>query len=272
MDAGLGLTAPLITIGLLHFGWRSTFVGLGFAGLLWAAVWYLWYRDDPAQHRGVNAGELAIMGEAAARQQGNAVQWTEVVASPNLWAILLMYLTYGYTGYIYVTWFPTYLIEARHVSTGLAGILAAMPGLLGLVTKPLGGWMSDRLTQRYGLTFGRRSVGILGFGVAALAVLPGLYVNSNYWSAFFLAIASAAAALAHGVCFAVCIDIGRRRACTISGLMLTCGCVGNAASAFAFGFFLQFTGSWTAPFLIGMCANLTGALLWLKIHPEEQIA
>ena len=271
MNAGVGLTPPLVTIALLHFGWRLTFVALGFAGLIWAAVWYFWYRDDPARHPGVNAAELAIVGKAAASQHGSAVDWAKVAASPNLWAILSMYLTYGYTGYIYVTWFPTYLMEARHVSIALAGTLAAMPGLLGVVAEPLGGWMSDRLTQRYGLTFGRRSVGILGFGLAALAVLPGLYLHSNYWSVFFLAIASGAAALAHGVCFAVCIDTGIKRAGAISGLMLTSGSIGNAASAFAFGFFLQFTGSWTAPFLIGMGANLTGALLWLKIRPEEQI-
>lgn len=53
-------------------------------------------------------------------------------------------------------------------------------------------------------------------------------------------------------------------------MMLTMSSLGNAASALAFGTFLQFTGSWTAPFLVGMAANAAGALLWLKIHPEQQ--
>ena len=39
----------------------------------------------------------------------------------------------------------------------------------------------------------------------------------------------------------------------------------------SFGAFLQFTGSWIPPFLIGMLANLTGALLWLKIDPRKQL-
>jgi nitrate/nitrite transporter NarK len=62
-----------------------------------------------------------------------------------------------------------------------------------------------------------------------------------------------------------------KRAGTISGLMLTMGSLGGVASALAFGAFLQFTGSWTAPFLIGLAANAAGALLWLKINPREQL-
>jgi nitrate/nitrite transporter NarK len=62
-----------------------------------------------------------------------------------------------------------------------------------------------------------------------------------------------------------------KRAGTISGLMLTMGSLGGAAAALAFGWFLQFTGSWTAPFLILMAANAAGALLWLKINPKEQL-
>ena len=154
----------------------------------------------------------------------------------------------------------------------MAGTLAAFPGLLGVLAKPLGGWMSDRLTDRYGVVFGRRSVGMFGFGLAAAAVLPGLYIANTYLAVMFLAIGDGAAALAHGVCFAVCLDTGVKRAGSISGLMLTFGSLGNAASAMAFGTFLQFKGSWVAPFLIGVAANIAGTLLWLKINPEEQFA
>jgi hypothetical protein len=53
--------------------------------------------------------------------------------------------------------------------------------------------------------------------------------------------------------------------------MLSMGSLGGALSALAFGAFLEFAGSWTAPFLIGMAANLAGALLWLRINPNEQL-
>jgi MFS family permease len=270
MSAGVALAPPLVTLSLLNWGWRATFVGLGFVGVLWAAAWFLWYRDDPLCHPGVNAGELELLGNPAATGTSVPMLWGMVLAMPNLWAILLMYFTYGYTGYIYITWFPSYLMEGRHLPVSMAGTLAAAPGVLGLIAKPLGGWISDRLTARYGLRVGRRAVGICGFGLAATAIIPGLLVRNPYWAALILAAGDGAAALAHGVCFAVCIDTGLRRAGTISAMMLTMGSLGNAASAMAFGGFLQITGSWTAPFLVGMAANILGALLWLKIDPERQ--
>jgi hypothetical protein len=54
-------------------------------------------------------------------------------------------------------------------------------------------------------------------------------------------------------------------------MMLTMGSLGNAVSALTFGAFLQMTGSWTPPFLIGVAANALGAVLWLKIHPERKL-
>ena len=88
---------------------------------------------------------------------------------------------------------------------------------------------------------------------------------------WFLAMADGGAALAHGVCFAVCVDIGKKRAGTISALMLTMGSLGNVVSALAFGAFVQYTGSWTPPFLVAAAANLAGCLLWLKIDPRKRL-
>ena len=270
MSAGVALAPPLVTLALIRWGWRTTFLALGAAGVVWAAGWFFWYRDDPRQHKSVNAGELELLGDPARSGIPAPVHWRTVLATPNLWAILLMYFTYGYTGYIYITWFPSYLMECRHLPLSLAGTLAGAPGVFGLLTKPLGGWISDRLTARWGLRIGRCSVGMCGFGLAAMAIIPGLWVSSPFLAAMILAAGDGAAALAHAVCLAVCIDTGFERAGTISAMMLTMGSLGNAASALAFGTFLQFTGSWSAPFLLGMAANAVGALLWLKIHPEQR--
>jgi len=271
MSAGVALSPPLVTLGLLHWGWRATLVALGALGTVWGVFWSAWYRDDPADHRAVTPAELELLSASSAAADPVPVEWKRLLRSSNLWAILTMYLTYGYTGYIYITWFPSYLMEARHLPPALAGFLAAGPGLLGMIAKPLGGWLSDALVISRGIVAGRRMVGMVGFGLAAIAVIPGIYTSNAYLAVIFLSIADGAAALTHGVCFAVCIDSGMKRAGTISGLMLTMGSIGGGLSALAFGFFLQFTGSWTAPFLIGMLANAAGALLWLRIDPREQL-
>ena len=271
MSAGGALAPPLVTFLLVAWGWRITFVTLGAIGVAWSAAWYLWYRDRPEEHAGVNAGELEAIAASEGPAASSPIEWRQVLGKPNLWAILTMYFTYGYTGYIYITWFPTYLSEARHISTLMTGLLASVPMVFGLAAKPLGGWWSDAAVKTRGLVFGRRLVGMFGFGLGALAVVPGILVDNAYLAVFFLALADAGAALAHGVCFAVCLDVGMKRAGTVSALMLTAGSLGNAVSAVAFGAFLHFTGSWVPPFLLAAAANLAGALLWLKIDPREQL-
>jgi MFS family permease len=271
MSAGAASAPVAATFCLLHWGWRTSFALFGAAGLVWAAAWYLWYRDTPAGHPAVNRAELEILPVPQPAGSPASIRWAKLLQSSNLRAILLMYLSYGYTGYIYITWFPTYLREARNLPIGLAGLLAGVPSILSVLAKPLGGWASDFLTARRGLLLGRRLVGMAGFALGGLAVLPGLLLANPYLAVLFLAVADAGAALAHGVCFAVCLDVGLRRAGTLSALMLTMGSLGNAVSALSFGGFLETTGSWTPPFLIAMAANLAGMLLWLKIDPREEL-
>jgi MFS family permease len=271
MSAGAALATPVVTLLLVRWGWRVAFVALGTIGATWAVAWYLWYRDRPQDHPGVNPAELRTISAPELDTRPPRIAWAQLLRNRNLRAILAMYFTYGYTGYIFITWFPSYLIEARHLSVMMTGILAALPPALGMIAKPLGGWWSDWATARYGVRFGRRLVGMCGFGLGALVVIPGLLVPNPYVATLLLALADAGAALAHGVCFAVCLDVGLKRAGTVSALMLTAGSLGNAVSALAFGGFLQLTGSWTPPFLIGMLANASGALLWLKIDPAEKV-
>ena len=271
MGAGGAIAAPVATLVLVRWGWRSAFLCFGAAGLAWAAAWRLWFRDDPARHPAVNAAELEHIRTAAPESKEAAIEWRRLLGNSNLWAILAMYFTYGYTGYIYITWFPTYLTEARHLALAETGLLAALPTGLSLLAKPLGGWWSDRLSRRRGTRIGRRVVGMTGFGLGAAAVLPGLLTSNPYAAAAFLGFADGAAALAHGVCFAVCLDVGLKRAGIVSALMLTAGSLGNALSALAFGAFLQTTGSWMPPFVLAMAANLAGALLWLRIDPNKPV-
>ncbi len=271
MSAGSALTPPLVTLMLLQFGWRACFPMLAVVGLFWAAGWHLWYRDAGTRIATASKADAGTLIAAASKASAAPVNWSVLLRKPNLWAILLMYFTYGYTGYIFISWFPAYLIEARHMPVYMAGLLAAVPSFLGMFAKPLGGWWSDWLTRRRGVTYGRRLVGMVGFGLGAAAFLPGVFAENVLLAVLLLAIADAGAALAHGVCFAVCLDVGLPRAGTVSALMLTMGSLGNALSALAFGWFLQSTGSWVPPFVIAAVANLAGALLWLKIDPKKAV-
>ncbi|MBL8293669.1 MAG: MFS transporter, partial [Bryobacterales bacterium] len=60
---GGAISPVLAVVAMAYLGWRGAFVLFGFTGLLWVAVWAWWYRDDPKDHKSVNAAELELIRE-----------------------------------------------------------------------------------------------------------------------------------------------------------------------------------------------------------------
>src|SRR5712691_10953257 len=61
VGAGAGLSPPLITFLMLHYGWRSSFWVCAAIGLVAGLVWFIAARDSPGEHGGVSASELAYI-------------------------------------------------------------------------------------------------------------------------------------------------------------------------------------------------------------------
>src|SRR5262245_31113976 len=55
-----GGIAPLLIVPIqMRFGWRAAFFVFGAVGVVWAAAWYRWFRDSPAEQPGISEAELA---------------------------------------------------------------------------------------------------------------------------------------------------------------------------------------------------------------------
>src|SRR5262249_10339969 len=137
--------------------------------LLWALAWFSWFRDDPQQHRSVNAAELRLIDPPAVVPHP-PVPWGSLLRSRELIGLCCMYGGTIYGWYFYLTWLPQYLLRARGFQLRAVGWLAALP-LLSIAAGVLtGGWLSDALTQRHGPRLGRRLTGLFGLPLAAGAV------------------------------------------------------------------------------------------------------
>jgi len=276
MTGALGgaLTQPLVVSLLRLVHWRLTFPLFGAAGVLWAAAWYRWFRDDPHQHAAVNAAELQLLeppphGRATAHA---AVPWAGLLRNRSLLVLCVMYGAAIYGWYFYITWLPTYLQRARGFDLQQAGWLAALPlfSIAGGVS--LGGWLSDVLTHRWGVRAGRRAPGLVGLPLAALAVIAAVMTPSPGAAAGLLAAAAGLAALGVSPAWAVCLEIGGRHAGVVSGTMNTFGNLGGALSPVVFGQSLQAWGHWDLPLLSVAGCYLVAAACWLGVDPREAIA
>src|SRR5262249_10796364 len=89
-----GALTPLLVVPLTKvLGWQSCFWLFGALGVVWAAVWVIWYRDNPADHSAVSQQELAEIGRQESSDH-RAVPWARLFTRPQLWLIVAMYWFY----------------------------------------------------------------------------------------------------------------------------------------------------------------------------------
>jgi MFS family permease len=72
-----------------------------------------------------------------------AVPWKAILRAPNMWAIAAAYFCSFYGAYFYLTWFPTYLIEYRHLPLKDVGVLASVPLIAAMIGDLAGGLLTD---------------------------------------------------------------------------------------------------------------------------------
>ena len=268
---GGAVTQPFVVALLGVTTWRFVFPLFGAVGLVWAAVWFTWFRDDPRRHRAVNSAELSLIGPGAELAHA-AVPCRALVRHRTLWALCVMYLGAIYGWYFYLTWLPQYLLRARGFDLKQVGWMSALP-LVGIATGVLsGGWTSDALVVRLGERWGRRLPGVVGLPLAAVAVLVAVGTPSPHGAVLGLSAAAMLAAWGVAPAWAVCLDIGGPHAGVVSGAMNTFGNLGGALSPLVVGYCLERWHSWNAPLISIAAFYALAAACWTRIDPEAPLA
>lgn len=271
-----GAFAPGLVIYMIgHMGWRATFGVFGGLGLIWAVFFWLWFRDTPREKPSVNAAELRkIQGGLPARrplrEAHPGTPWKRLLSNGNLWNICWMYFCQAYGWYFYITWLPTYL-KARGSSMLEAGIYGGMPLFFGAIGCGLGGLLTDFLVRRTGDLRNRRYIGFAGFFVGSLCLLSSIWWKDPRASVLAISLASFFGDLTMGSSWAVCLDVGREFAGTVSGCMNAWGNLGGAFGPVVTGYLVQHFGSWNLPIALSSGIFFLGALLWLRIDPTKSV-
>lgn len=270
---GAALTPALVAFIIAGYGWRAPFVCFGLLGLVWASVWFWYYRDSPAEHKHVNAAERELIqsGLGIAANVRRAIPWKRILSSPQMWMICAMYFCYAYNVGVYLTWFPKYLSDHHGFSLQKMGLYASLPLLAGTVGDLCGGWVSDILARRLGdIKMARRMVAVTGFLLAAVSIVLASLTANPLRSVFYSCFAMLGLELTVGVSWAVTIDIGGEAAGSVSALMNTFGNTGGATASVLTGYLVQAAG-WNLPFLIVAGLSVAAALLFTRIDAGEPL-
>ena len=272
---GGAITPALVVLIIARWGWRAAFLCCGALGLIWATVWYWYYRDTPDEHRSVNSGERELIRSSLELSRGTQhaqiVPWKRIVRSPQMWILCAMYFCYAYNLAVYLVWFPKYLNDHRGFNLRQMGFYASMPLLAGTVGDVFGGWFSDLLAKWSGnLKSARRIVGAGGFLLSALCIVPACLTTNSLVSVWLSCVAMFGMESTVGVSWAITLDIGADSAGAVSSVMNTSGNLGGAISSALSAYLVTFFG-WNAPFLVMAGLSVLAAVLYLRINASQRL-
>ena len=271
----LGATAtPFIVFYLIdRQGWRLPFVECGLLGIVWCVVWYRWFRDTPEEHAAANEAEVEFIraGAATPEKHGHGIPWRVFVNNPNVFFLCAMYVCYGYGLYFYITWLPTYLMQARGFDKDWASIFSSLPWLCGALAFVVGGWITDTLVKRGRPVLARGGLGAFGLTMSALMLVFVARAEDKFVAAVLISVALFFQFLTTPAVWATCLDIGRRRAGVVSGTTNMFGNLAGTVAPIIFGYVVQTWGSWTIPFYIAAAIMFGGVVMWLFIDPRRPL-
>lgn len=272
---GGAITPFLVVLIIARWGWRAAFFSCASLGVLWAVAWFWYYRNSPAEHSAVNAGELDLIQTGLARdgrRRSRHIPWRQILHSPQMWILSGMYFCYAYILGVYLVWFPTYLhahhgFDLKHM--GMYSSLVLMAGVFGDIA---GGSISDFWAKRTGnLKIARRVIGCGGFLLSALCMVPATLTTHPYVCLWFSCGAIFGLELTVGVSWAITLDIGEHFAGSVSSVMNTCGNIGGATGSALSGYLVKLIG-WNAPFLLMAGLSFLGAVLYLRINAGRRLS
>jgi MFS transporter, ACS family, glucarate transporter len=194
----LPLFAPIFGWLMHAAGWQSCFWFLGALGTVLTLLWFTSIygvrehpRIAPAEIALIERGGGLVNTDAQAGARRNTLTWSTVKMLLGYRMLVGVYLgQYCITTltWFFLTWFPLYLAQARHMSVLGVGFAAAVPGLCGGVGGILGGVLSDRLLHRgCSLSFARKLPIMAGMGLS-MTIIACNYAHSQAVMLFFMSL------------------------------------------------------------------------------------
>ena len=263
-----GALTPFVVIPIMAWlGWRAAFWLLGGLGIIWAVVWYVMYRDKtPLQlPRG---GEQQ---EASPRGGTEGVSWNKILRNRQFWTICAMYFFYAFGSWFFFSWFPTFMELGRGFAKSELTYAVAVPFIMSMIGNITGGYLTDKLSAKYGLKVGRKALGTSSLAISALCMFLAAFIPGKMAVFVFLSLCFGIFDLMLPSAWALCIDLGKQHAGAISGAMNTFGNVGGFFCGILFGYLVQASGNYNLPLYMIAAMLLISAVLFSFINPEKPI-
>ncbi|HEV2594923.1 MAG TPA: MFS transporter [Sphingomicrobium sp.] len=262
---GGAIAPPLALLGITFLGWRLSFVGFALLGVIWCVVFLVRFRENPADDTRVNEAELELLSDSHAMVTQHEGHWLKVLLQPQVFLLMLQYFCWSYVWYFFVTWLPTYLVEAQRQSAAATAGYAVLPLLFGGFGSLVSGFLPLHWPRRW------MAVGCYLVVFGLLLLLPT--VRGVGPAITIMALISFTGDITVPISWNSCVEIGKRYTATVGAAMNMFANFSGFVAPFVGGYILKhYNNDWSMVIHIMAGFAAIGAFLWLFIDPTGERA
>ncbi len=279
LTLGFAAAAPLLVWLIAQWGWRWSFLVVSPFGFSAALLWWWYARDEPADHHGTNAAELALIegdcdlvndnpADDESADEALKASWQQLLANRDILLLTLSYACMNFVFYDVFNWFFYYLVTVRDFAATDAGFMTSTQWIAGAIGAASGGWICDRLCVRFGLRWGCRWPIIFGMVLSGMLLFIGAISASVTLAVGALALCFFFNQMTEGPYWAASMAIGGRSSGTAGGVLNTgANMMGIINALLVPGLAALF--GWTFAMSAGGFFALLGASLMLLVRADR---
>jgi MFS transporter, ACS family, hexuronate transporter len=269
---GSMLAPPLVAWAILSYNWQTAFVVTGALGLVWVALWLVFYHP-PDRHPTLSDEERAFIKQGQeAHLQGSTARPSllTIVRQRNFWGIAIPRFLADPTWGTLTLWLPLYLTSVRHFDLKQIALFAWVPFVGADLGAVCGGAISMALQKRgISLINARRTAFTIGALLMTAVSMVG-FVESPYTAIALITLGGFSHQTLSVTVITMASDLFRRHeVATVAGMAGTCGNAGLLIFSLIMGALVTTVGY--TPFFIGLAMlDLVGAaVLWTVVRERK---
>jgi len=145
------VSAPVIALLYIQFGWQGTFIAIGALGFVWLIPWWVIAKSSPDSHPWLSAEEreYILTGQKVDDEEYEAAapSWLEMLRYRQSWAVIASRFFIDPVWWLFVSWLPIYLADQFGFDIKQIGLFAWVPYAGAAIGAVFGGWLAGRLLK-----------------------------------------------------------------------------------------------------------------------------
>ncbi|WP_250469185.1 MULTISPECIES: MFS transporter [unclassified Caballeronia] len=270
-SVGAAIAGPVVGFLALATSWRTSFVIIGAVGTLWVLAWLLLAKDKPSTPIEESAEALA-QDDAALAADGSPAPLSTYLLRPAILSTAFAFFGYAYILYFFLSWFPSYLTMAHHLSIQKMAVVSVIPWAVGATGLVVGGLVCDWIYKKTGRAiFARKIVLITSLGAGAVCIGVTGTVTDLTSAVTLMAIAVFFMYASYNTYFAIVLDtVEKRRVGAVGGFVHFIANLAGIVAPALTGFLVQWSGNFKSAFLLtGAIAALGAIFVAVFVRPPK---